>query len=217
MLLTALLAAAAIAALTWLAHPGTPGHARSGPAVSPAQRGSRGAGTAARFALLSRRTSNQCSLKPGDLMKYQRARRLQGSCCSAMDMAAYLRQVAALRRYAAIRQIPADPYDIPAGLAQQLIGYQHALRLTAAQQRIYDTAMRLTPEKGPCCCRCWRWTAFQGLARYLVSDRGWQAPTLAALISDLDGCGGSDHPAGMVATGMGASPDARAGSGDGAG
>lgn len=205
MLLTAILAAAAIAAVAWVTVPGTAGHARSGPAFSPAERESRGAGTASRFALLSRRTSNQCSLSPGDLMKYPPGLRLQGSCCTAMDMAAYVRQVAALRPYASIRQIPADPYDIPAGLARQLIGYQHAFHLTVAQQRVYDTAMRLTPEKGPCCCRCWRWTAIQGLARYLISQRGWQAPALAALISDLDGCGGVDQPAGMAAPGMGAS------------
>lgn len=114
-------------------------------------------------------------------------------------------------------QIPADPYDIPAAPAQQLIGYRPALHLTAAQQRIYDTAMRLTPEKGPCCCRCWRWTAFQGFARYFISDRGWQVPGLAALISDLDGCGGSDLPTGMAGTGMGASPGSSAQPADAAG
>ncbi len=51
--------------------------------------------------------------------------------------------------------------------------------------------MRQAPEKGPCCCHCWRWTAFQGLSSYLIAYRHWQAPPLAALIGNLDGCGGA--------------------------
>jgi len=113
-----------------------------------------------------------------------------------MDQAAYRSQVAALRHYAGIPQIPTDPYDIPAGLAQQMIRYESRLHLAPVQQRIYDSAMRRTSEKGPCCCKCWRWTAFHGLADYLIADRGWQAPQLAALISDLDGCGGPGRPGG---------------------
>ena len=51
--------------------------------------------------------------------------------------------------------------------------------------------MRQAPEKGPCCCHCWRWTAFQDLSSYLIAYRHWQAPPLAALIGNLDGCGGA--------------------------
>jgi hypothetical protein len=160
------------------------------------------AGTAERFALLSQQTSNRCSLQPGELMTYPPGRRLQGSCCFAMSAAAYRRQITALRPYASIPQIPADPYDIPTALAQQLIGYQQTIHLTTAQQHLYATAMRATKEKGPCCCRCWRWTAFQGLADYLITTRGWQAPQLAALIGDLDGCGGSDDDTDMTSPEM---------------
>ena len=149
------------------------------------------AGTEARFILLARRDSNRCSLRPADLMSYQAGRRLQGSCCAAMNRARYVHQVASLSRYAGITQIPADPYDIPAGLAQRLIRYQQTIRLTPAQQGIYRTAMRLTPEHGPCCCHCWRWTAFHGLSDYLIAQRHWQARQLATLIGDLNGCGGS--------------------------
>lgn len=148
-------------------------------------------GTLARFAILAGQHSNQCSLQPAMLMSFPPAQRLQGSCCTAMDPARYQAQVAWLRRYAAIRQIPADPYDIPAGLARQLIGYQAAIRLSPAQQDTYLAAMRQAPEKGPCCCGCWRWTAFQGLSSYLIARRHWPAPQLAALIGNLDGCGGA--------------------------
>jgi hypothetical protein len=51
--------------------------------------------------------------------------------------------------------------------------------------------MARTSERGPCCCRCWRWDAFEGLSRYLIADRHWAAGQLARLITDLDGCGGS--------------------------
>lgn len=127
-------------------------------------------------------------------MTMPRGKHLQGSCCSHMDQAAYRSQVAALRHYTRISQIPADPYDIRAGLAQQMIRYGSIIHLTLSQQRTYDSAMQRTSEKGPCCCKCWRWTAFHGLADYLIADRGWQAQQLAALISDLDGCGGPASP-----------------------
>lgn len=148
-------------------------------------------GTTARFMLLAHRDSNRCSLRPGELMSYRPGQRLQGSCCFAMNLAHYRHQVASLRRYAGIAQIPADPYDIPSGLAQRLIGYQQTIRLTPAQDGIYQAAMRLAPEHGPCCCHCWRWTAFQGLSDYLIAQRHWHARQLATLIGDLDGCGGS--------------------------
>jgi len=153
--------------------------------------GGPGAGTAAKFRLLAHQQSNRCSLMPGELMRYPPGRRLQGSCCAPMSLSRYQRQVAALRRYAGIPQIPPDPYDIPAGLAQRLTRYQEAVRLTAAQRSVYQAAMRLAPERGPCCCHCWRWDAFQGLSDYLISQRHWPAARLAALIGDLDGCGGS--------------------------
>jgi hypothetical protein len=124
-------------------------------------------------------------------MSYPPGQRLQGSCCSPMNLTRYERQVAALRRYAAIPQIPSDPYDIPAGLAQRLVRYQRSIQLTSAQRGVYQAAMQQTSEHGPCCCHCWRWTAFGGLSEYLITQRHWPAGRLAALIGDLDGCGGS--------------------------
>ena len=50
-----------------------------------------------RFALLSRRHTNKCSLASADLDKIAVRGRLQGSCCSAMDYDRYVRQVRGLR------------------------------------------------------------------------------------------------------------------------
>ena len=148
-----------------------------------------GAGTIAKFTILARQQSNRCSLRPAELMSYPPGRRLQGSCCSPMNLSRYQHQVAALRRYAAIPQIPPDPYDIPVGLAQRLIRYQQEIRLTPGQRGVYQAAMRQAPERGR--CHCWRWTAFEGLSDYLITQRHWSAGRLAALIGDVDGCGGS--------------------------
>ncbi len=120
---------------------------------------------------------------------------LQGSCCTPMDATHYEAQVAALRLYRDVQEIPTDPYDIPAILARELLGYDHSIILTPAQQSVYDRAMQLSPEKGPCCCHCWRWDAFAGLSKYLITVRHMAAPELGRLIGNLDGCGG---PAGAA-------------------
>lgn len=111
-----------------------------------------------------------------------------------MDEGTYRAQVDALRSYRGIRQIPRDPYDIAAGLAQQLLRYDQRIRLDAGDRATYRRAMSISRLQGPCCCRCWRWSAFRGLSRYLISQRGWRPPQLARLIDALDGCGGQ-HPA----------------------
>jgi hypothetical protein len=61
----------------------------------------------------------------------------------------------------------------------------------------------MSREKGPCCCRCWRWTAFEALSKYLVATRGWRPPRLARLIEALDGCGGGAHHHGAGHAGRG--------------
>jgi len=38
--------------------------------------------------------------------------RLQGACCSAMNLDHYIRQLNGLKNYDAVSQIPTDPYDI---------------------------------------------------------------------------------------------------------
>ena len=144
----------------------------------------------ASFADLATQHTNNCGMQASQLAAYSPGTRLQGSCCSAMDQTTYNAQLAGLRRYTSVRQIPKNPYDISVALARQLVGYRAAIHLSPSQQATYARAMRMSSEKGPCCCHCWRWTAFQGMSDYLIARRGWHAGPLAHLIGLVDGCGG---------------------------
>ena len=150
------------------------------------------AGTPAAFVYLAGQKSNRCGLTSGELQSYPSTQRLQGSCCFPMELSTYEWQVPALHRYASIPQIPADPYDVSVSLAQRLLGYDTSIQLSPAEQSTYDKAMRMSRLRGPCCCRCWRWTAFRGLSKFLITQRSWPARRLAVLIDDLEGCGGKD-------------------------
>ena len=119
--------------------------------------------------------------------------RIQGSCCGQMDLHKYQEQVEGLKKFAGTPQIPEDPYDVPVQLAKQLFEYQETIQLTPDQQAIYDQAVRLSEEGGPCCCRCWRWTAFEGQAKYLITELNWPAEQIAELWDLQDGCGGAVH------------------------
>jgi hypothetical protein len=141
-----------------------------------------------RFAFLSRQHTNACSLRPADLAKMA-ATRLQGSCCMPIDLDHYARQIAGLRAYAALREVPRDPYDVPVALARRLTSYRK-IRLTPGRQHVYRRAISLSREHGPCCCRCWRWYAFEGEAHELIARRNWDARPVAALWDLEDGCGG---------------------------
>jgi hypothetical protein len=159
----------------------------AGPPLAPA-------GTPAAFRYLTAQRSNQCGLTPGQLEASPPAGHLQGSCCFPMDLRTYGWQVTALRRYSAIPQIPRDPYDVPVALARSLLRYDSAIHLSARQQATYDRAMSMSSEKGPCCCHCWRWSAFKGLSTYLIARRNWTASAVALIIDDLQGCGGKSSP-----------------------
>ncbi len=75
-------------------------------------------------------------------------------------------------------------------LAKELLGYQQTIQLTPEQQAIYDKATTMTDMQGPCCCHCWRWTAFDGLGKYMISHLNWNAQQVAHLWDLLEGCGG---------------------------
>ena len=143
------------------------------------------------FAYLARQQSNRCSLRASELASMAPKARLQGACCSAMDRVSFAGQIKALSQYRGIALIPSNPYDISVALAGKLVGYGESIRLTPIQQAVYQRAMRLSPEKGSCCCHCWRWQAFQGLSNYLIARRSWRAQPLGRLIGLLDGCGGA--------------------------
>jgi len=84
----------------------------------------------ARFAFLARQTSNSCGLEPVALMGLSSRMRLQGSCCSSMDPAAYRSQVQGLRADVSVSAIPRDPYDIPVSLAKRLLAFDRTVRLS---------------------------------------------------------------------------------------
>ncbi len=119
--------------------------------------------------------------------------RLQGSCCSPMDLARYDEQIQGLKVFAAIAEIPPDPYDIEAGLAKKLLAV-YGIALSPEEQAAYDYAMLNADEKGPCCCQCWRWHVYGGLGKLLIRDRGFTGEQLAEVWDLSDGCGGAaDH------------------------
>ncbi len=124
--------------------------------------------------------------------------RLQGSCCSPMSLHRYSEQVEGLKAFKSvagqnISKIPDDPYDIDAGLAQTLKGY-YDMELTPDEQVRYDYAMEHSQEKGPCCCKCWRWFVYGGLGKYLIREYGFTGEQVTQVWNLSDGCGGDeDH------------------------
>ena len=118
--------------------------------------------------------------------------KIMGSCCSPMSMHRYQEQVEGLKKYNQISEIPPDPYAVDAGLAKRLWGY-YDLELPAEKQAAYDYAMENSHEKGPCCCKCWRWFVYGGLGKYLISERGFTGEQLTELWNLSDGCGGDEE------------------------
>ena len=144
-----------------------------------------------RFDYLSANGNSNCSIAFLEaISSMPMTARLQGSCCSQMDLARYAKQIDGLKKYKDIAAIPTDPYDIPAGLAQQALA-NYDLTLTPAEQKAYDYAMAHSEEKGPCCCRCWRWKVYGGLAKYLIRNRGFTGPQVTEFWDLSNGCGGA--------------------------
>lgn len=118
--------------------------------------------------------------------------RLKGACCFPMKYGAYTKQLHALKRYAGVDVIPRDPYDVPVTLAKRLIAYQ-SIVLTPQQKRTYQLAIPLSKTRGPCCCPCWRWTAFGGQAKYLIARRNYTTKQIAEVWGLEEGCGGGEE------------------------
>jgi len=149
------------------------------------------ASLAARFAVLRHAHSNRCGMPASALDTMPPEARLQGACCFPMNYHSYVHQVRELnRRYATVDVIPKDPYDVPVSLAKRLLGYR-GINLTPAQQRLYNRAKPLSETKGPCCCPCWRWDAFEGQAKYLITRRDYSAKQIADVWTVEEGCGGA--------------------------
>lgn len=149
-----------------------------------------GHGSAAGFAYLAAQHSNFCALARSTVESDPATMRLQGSCCSAMKMAKYQMQVRELRTFAAIPQIPPDPYDIAVPLARSLFHDDDVISLSSDQITTYNRAIGMTEDKGPCCCHCWRWSMTAGLAKRLIGVNHLPAATVAGVIDSVNGCGG---------------------------
>jgi hypothetical protein len=113
-----------------------------------------------------------------------------------MSLHRYGEQIDALRKFKSvasqkIAEIPDDPYDIEAGLAKKLLSY-YDMALTPKEQKRYDYAMSNSAEKGPCCCRCWRWHVYGGLAKFLIRNHGFTGEQLTQVWNFSDGCGGEE-------------------------
>ncbi len=120
---------------------------------------------------------------------------LTGSCCDKMSLHRYEEQVEGLKKYSYIEEIPSDPYDIPVDLAKKLLSFDASITLSPEQQNIYKEAAKLSDEGGPCCCKCWRWDVYEGLAKYLITEYGFTAEQVAEVWNLSDGCGGEEHAA----------------------
>lgn len=148
----------------------------------------------AKFDYLSKNGNSSCSGSFKDSIKDMAdGEHLRGSCCSPMSMHRYSEQVEGLKQYASTTEIPTDPYDIEAATAKKFITY-YDLELTPEEQVAYDYAMQNSDEKGPCCCKCWRWYVYGGLGKYLIREKGFTREQITQVWNLSDGCGGEgDH------------------------
>jgi hypothetical protein len=143
-----------------------------------------------RFEFLSNHGNSTCSAVFTDsIAKMPVTARLQGSCCSPMDRHRYGEQVEALKKYAAIPEIPPDPYDIAAGTAQKAMRY-YDMALSPDEEKAYKYAMDNSDEKGPCCCQCWRWRVYGGLGKFLIREHRFTGEQLVDVWNLSSGCGG---------------------------
>ncbi len=148
---------------------------------------------AARFDYLSTHGNSSCSSNfQQSIPSMPDNARLQGSCCSPMSYHRYSEQVEGLKKYKDIPEIPKDPYDIETGLAKKLMAYYDD-QLTPQQQQVYDYAMQNSSEKGPCCCKCWRWYVYGGLGKYLIKNHGFTGEQVTEVWNLSDGCGGDNE------------------------
>lgn len=149
---------------------------------------------AAKFEELSKNGNSACSSAFTDSISVMPDNvHIQGSCCSLMGIHRYTEQVDGLGKYKNIPEIPPDPYNIEARLAKKLQSY-YDVELTPEEQVSYDYAMQNSHEKGPCCCKCWRWYVFGGLGKYLIKNYKFTGEQLTEIWDLSDGCGGdSEH------------------------
>ena len=150
--------------------------------------------SAAHFEELSNQTTNSCGGGKSAVYGLPESGRMQGSCCGAMDRHSYEEQLVGLKKYAEYESIPVNPYDVPVEWAKATIEYSEQAQLSPEQQTVYDEAMEMSEEGGPCCCVCWHWYAYEGLAKQLIINENFTAEQIAEVWELSDACGGeSEH------------------------
>ena len=157
-------------------------------AIAAAQSGSE-----EKFNYLSKNGNSSCSTQFRDsILTMSPPTRIQGSCCGPMALHRYKEQVEGLKEYARFPEVPPDPYDIDPGFAVKMLK-QYNVELDRVNFAKYHTAMGLSGEGGPCCCKCWRWEVLGGLGKVLIRDRQIDSKTLARIWDLTNGCGGDEH------------------------
>ncbi len=146
-----------------------------------------------KFEYLSKNGNSNCAKAfLNSIAKMPANWRLQGSCCTEMSLHRYREQLEGLRAFSQFPEVPPNPYDVEAGLAARLLA-AYDMELSAPQLAIYNAAQEKSDEKGPCCCKCWRWHVFGGLGKSLIRDRDFDAAQVAHVWNLSDGCGGDSH------------------------
>jgi len=156
-----------------------------------------------RFDYLSRQHTNSCMLQTSGFASMNPTTRLQGACCGPMAYSDYSKQIPAIANYNRKHHIgnvlESDPYNMSVAFVRHLNAFNDQILLTNAQLRVYDAAWRFSSDKAPCCCHCYRWTAFEGQAKYLIARRQFTAREVGEVWTLDDGCGSS----GAAGAGMG--------------
>lgn len=151
------------------------------------------AGSVEKFNFLSKNGNSSCSIEFRDSISTMLSpTRVQGSCCGPMALHRYQEQIEGLKKYAEFPDIPPDPYDIDPGFAARMLN-EYKVELYGEDLAEYNSAMELSGEGGPCCCKCWRWEVLGGMGKVLIRDRRFDGTTLAIIWDLTDGCGGDGH------------------------
>src|SRR6185312_4258930 len=134
-------------------------------------------GQRAEFDYLASQHSNNCGLDPSAFAAMNAAMRLQGACCGPMDAKLFPEYLQQLHELGRMNHgiFPRNPYNMSVGLAHRLVAYNDQILLSRSEQQVYDDAMRMADDGGPCCCHCWRWVAFEGQAKFLIARRRYTA------------------------------------------
>ena len=160
-----------------------------------------------RFDYLSRQQTNSCMLQTSQFASMNPSARLQGACCGPMDYQEYSKQIPAIaefnRDHHTANVIPSDPYDMSVAFVRKLNSFNDTILLTNAQLDVYDEAWKYAPDRAPCCCHCYRWTAFEGQAKYLIAVRRFGPREIGEIWGLDDGCGNTEAGGGMSGMGMG--------------